>query len=99
MQSPTLLSDQIAHGSAAAHGRSGAWALLMNWRRNQTFADEAVDRARLIERHETGYGLAVVSHGHIVAVPHDAEIATEVVSEFSHAGFHPAIMALFREQI
>lgn len=52
--------------------------------------------ALLVERHETGYGLAVVSHGHIVAVPHDAEIATEVVSEFSHAGFHPRDYGAFQ---
>lgn len=99
MQSPTLLSNQIAHGSAATNGRSGAWPLFMNWRRNQTFADEAVDRARLIERNEPCYGLAVVGHGHIVAFPHDAEIAAEVVPEFSHASFHPMIMALFRANI
>lgn len=98
-RSPTLLSNQIAHGASAGHVRKRAKALLMNWRRNQTLADEAVDEARLIEGHEAGDRFAVVSHGYFLAFAHDAEIAAEVVSEFLYASFHSAIMASFAAEI
>jgi hypothetical protein len=93
-QSPTLLSNQVADGLAAAHVRGGAWALFMNWRGNQPFADEAVNRARLIEGHQTCDRFTMVGHGHLLAVTHGTEIAAEVVSEFSYACFHLIIMAL-----
>ncbi len=98
-QSPTLLSDQVANGSAAAQRWSGAWALLMSRRRNQPFADEAVDRARLTDGYQTCDRFAVVGDGHLLTFAHDAEIAAEVISEFSYASFHSAIMALFKAKI
>lgn len=72
---------------------------MLSWGRDQTLTDEAVDRTRLIEGHETCHRLAVISHGHLVSFSHDVEVTTEVVSKFSNASFHGFIMALYCQLI
>lgn len=98
-QSPALLSDEVTDDFATGHLRSVAWPLVMNGRRNQPFADEAVNGAWLIEGNQASDRLAVIGHRHLLPVTYSTEIAAEVVSEFSYSGFHGTSMALLCTEI
>jgi hypothetical protein len=81
MRSLALLGDEIAH---RAIGRdlapSGPHALAASGGCHQSFSDETVQRAWLVQWHESCDSGSMVSDRHLVAVSDDVKVSTEVVS-------------------
>jgi hypothetical protein len=75
-----LFGDEVADG--ALRGDTERYPRAFGRRRwgNQALCDEAIEHARLVERNQSGHGLAVVCDGHLLAVANDVEVVTETIS-------------------
>ena len=62
--------------------------------RDQALGNQAIDGTGFFERYEPGHCLPVVRDRDLVTIANNVEVATEMISKFSHASFHTAIMAL-----
>ena len=86
--SPALFGDEVTGRSRGGDASASTRPLRHSTRSGESRGDEAIQRACPVEGHQARHRLAADGDSHRAPLAHKVEVATEVVTKVSNAGFH-----------